>query len=63
MKVTYFNNCWFTNVGEGFIDLGAYEIIKQVFGTNVNIATVTDMTEWYIDKNKNWRSLPSKIEK
>lgn len=63
MKIAYFNNCWFTNVGEGFIDLGAYEIIKQVFGENANIVTVTDMTEWYIDKNKNWRSLPSKFEK
>lgn len=63
MRITYFDNCWFTNVGEGFIDLGAYEIIKKVFGSETNIVTVTDMSDWYVDKNKNWKSLPSKITK
>lgn len=22
MKILYYNNCWFTNVGEDFVDIG-----------------------------------------
>lgn len=62
-NIVYFNNCWFTNVGEAFIDIGSYQYIKQIFGNNIHISTITDMTEWYIDKNKNWRSLYSKALK
>jgi hypothetical protein len=63
MKVTYFNNCWFTNVGEGFIDIGAYKMIKHIFGEETSVVTVTTMSDWYVDKNKNWKSLPSKLVK
>ena len=31
MKIVYFNNCWFTNVGEAFIDLGGMELTKRIF--------------------------------
>ena len=31
MSVLYFNNCWFTNIGEAFIDVGAMELLKQIF--------------------------------
>lgn len=31
MKIIYDNNCWFTNVGEAFIDIGALQLIKTSF--------------------------------
>lgn len=55
--VMYFNNCWFTNVGEAFIDLGSHVLIKQIFGSPVRMVFATDMTEWYIEKNKNIKSI------
>ena len=37
-KVAYIGGCWSTNVGNGFFNLGADYVLKQVFGTeNVNM--------------------------
>ena len=63
MQITYFNNCWFTNVGEGFIYIGAYELIKRVFGEKTSIVTVTTMSDWYVEKNENRKSFHSKLLK
>lgn len=52
MKVLYYNNCWFTNVGEAFIDIGAMQLIKNIFD-NVQIACVSDMTHYYVHYSKN----------
>ncbi len=47
MKVLYLNNCWFTNVGEAFIDIGAMKLIKNVFN-NPQIINFSSMNNWYI---------------
>ena len=48
MKILYFNNCWFTNVGEAFIDIGGMELSRQIFGKNVQMACISAMTDYYI---------------
>lgn len=52
MKILYYNNCWFTNVGEAFIDIGALQLIKNIFN-NPQIACISDMTDYYIHQEKN----------
>lgn len=49
MRVLYFNNCWFENVGEAFIDIGAMELIKRVFN-NPQIVNISAMNNFYIKK-------------
>ena len=49
MKIVYFNNCWFTNVGEAFIDLGGMELTKRIFGRDAQISCVSAMTNYYIN--------------
>lgn len=46
MKILYYNNCWFTNVGEVFIDFGAISLLKKIF-PNASIACVSNMTTLY----------------
>lgn len=46
MRVIYYNNCWFSNVGEAFIDIGAFSIINSLW-KNPKIACMSDMSEWY----------------
>lgn len=48
-KILYWNNCWFTNVGEAFIDIGAMEQLKRIF-PNANIANVSSMSHYYTSK-------------
>ncbi len=51
MKVLYFNNCWFTNVGEAFIDIGGMELAKRIFAgieDNVKIGCLSAMSDYYI---------------
>lgn len=48
MKILYFNNCWFTNVGEAFIDLGGIELTKRIFGDDAHIACLSAMTDYYV---------------
>ena len=45
-RVIYFNNCWFTNVGEAFIDIGSLQLIKNIL-PNAVIACASDMTNYY----------------
>lgn len=47
MRILYFNNCWFTNVGEAFIDIGGMALIKQVF-PEADIACISAMSDYYI---------------
>lgn len=47
MKILYFNNCWFTNVGEAFIDMGGMEIVRRIF-PNSQIACISAMTDYYV---------------
>ena len=53
MNILYYDNCWFTNVGEAFIDIGAMGLIKNIF-PEANIACCSNMSEYYcLDKVKN----------
>lgn len=46
MRVLYLNNCWFTNVGEAFIDIGAMQLLKALF-PKASIANFSCMSSWY----------------
>lgn len=48
MQILYYNNCWFTNVGEAFIDLGSMQLIKRIIN-NPQIINVSNMTRIYIE--------------
>jgi exopolysaccharide biosynthesis predicted pyruvyltransferase EpsI len=48
-KILYYNNCWFTNVGEAFIDIGAMQLLRKLF-PNSKIACVSDMTNYYFNE-------------
>ena len=49
MSILYFNNCWFTNIGEAFIDIGAIELLKQLFPGQqiINFSHMTHLKEFY----------------
>lgn len=49
MKILYFNNCWFTNVGEAFIDIGGMELTKRIFGDDCHMACLSAMTNYYVN--------------
>lgn len=49
MKILYFNNCWFTNVGEAFIDIGGMELTKKIFGEESKIGCLSAMTDYYVN--------------
>lgn len=49
MRILYFNNCWFTNVGEAFIDIGGMYLTKKIFGDDCKIACVSAMTDYYVN--------------
>lgn len=51
MKILYFNNCWFTNVGEAFIDIGGMELAKRIF-PDAQIACISAMSNYYTNKVK-----------
>ena len=46
MRILYYNNCWFTNVGEAFIDIGALNIINSLWN-HPQVACISDMSDWY----------------
>ena len=48
MKVLYFNNCWFTNVGEAFIDIGGMKLTQTLFGEGCQLACISAMTDYYV---------------
>lgn len=48
MRILYYNNCWFTNVGEAFIDIGAMELLRQAIPDS-QIANISNMSSYYID--------------
>lgn len=45
MGILYWNNCWFTNVGEAFIDIGAMNLLSKLFPSE----TITNLSKmnWY----------------
>jgi polysaccharide pyruvyl transferase len=47
MRILYYNNCWFTNVGEAFIDIGAMELLRQAV-PDVRIANISNMSSYYV---------------
>lgn len=47
MSVLYYNNCWFTNVGEAFIDIGAMKLIQYLF-PDQRIVNFSRMSDYYI---------------
>lgn len=51
MRILYFNNCWFTNVGEAFIDIGGMELTRRMF-PNAQIACISAMSDYYINRVK-----------
>lgn len=54
MSILYFNNCWFTNIGEAFIDIGAMELLKQLF-PGQQIINFSHMNFMYLYFNQNQR--------
>jgi hypothetical protein len=50
MKIAYFNNHWFVNVGEAFIDIGAMEMLKQAF-PEADVAMISNMPQYFIDES------------
>lgn len=46
MRVLYYNNCWFTNVGEAFIDIGGMSLLKKIF-PEYPMACCSEMTTLY----------------
>lgn len=46
MRILFYNNCWFTNVGEAFIDFGAICLLKKIFPQS-SIACISEMTTLY----------------
>lgn len=50
-NVLYYDNCWMTNIGEAFIDIGARKLLENI-GDNKIIVNST-MSQWYLnDINK-----------
>lgn len=48
MRILYYNNCWFTNVGEAFIDIGAMELLRQAVPDG-RIANISNMSSYYVE--------------
>lgn len=59
MKILYYDNCWFTNVGESFVDIGAIEMIKKIF-PGAQIANISNMSCYYVPPIKSKMSLVKK---
>lgn len=49
MRILYNNNCWFTNVGEAFIDIGAMRLLENVF-PGVPVGCCSNMSEVYVNR-------------
>lgn len=52
MKILYYNNCWFTNVGEAFIDIGGLYLTKELFHNlkkdeEYRCCCISSMSEYY----------------
>lgn len=47
MRILYLNNCWFTNVGEAFIDIGGMELVRQIFPEH-SLACFSAMSNYYV---------------
>ncbi|HAP20618.1 MAG TPA: polysaccharide pyruvyl transferase family protein [Lachnospiraceae bacterium] len=62
MRVLYYDNCWFTNVGESFIDIGAMEIIKKIF-PGCRIANSSNMSSYYVTTRKSRKKFLSATPK
>lgn len=58
MNVLYYDNCWFTNIGESFIDIGAMEIVKEIF-QNCKIANISNMSSYYVTEPKRKFGMPT----
>lgn len=57
MRILYFNNCWFTNVGEAFIDIGAVTLLHRIFADAdiINISTMNwDYVKYSAGKNPSY---------
>ena len=55
-RILYWNNCWFTNVGEAFIDIGTTYVLKNIFQDSqiINCSRMTDV--YGHDKANNFNS-------
>ena len=51
MYIANNNDCWFTNVGEGFIDIGVKNIINNICTRHNDIiyGTLSPMSKYYIE--------------
>lgn len=50
MYIANINNCWFTNLGEAFIDIGVKEIIKNIQKRhrNIKFGAISTMNQFYL---------------
>ena len=46
LRIIYYGNCWMTNLGEAFIDIGAMELLKQALPDS-EIIFLTPMSKYY----------------
>lgn len=44
MRILYYINCWFTNVGESFVDIGCMQLIHKILG-NAQLVNVSNMNK------------------
>lgn len=51
MNILYYDNCWFTNVGEAFIDIGAMSLIRKLY-PDAHIANISNMSKYYFPRTK-----------
>ena len=51
MYVVNNNNCWFTNVGEAFIDIGVKSIINNIAAkhSEIKFAAISPMSNYYLN--------------
>lgn len=45
-NILYYNNCWMTNIGEAFIDIGACKLLNNL--NSFNVIGQSSMSEWYL---------------
>ena len=62
MRILYLNNCWFTNVGEAFIDIGAFNIINKIFD-NPQVACFSGMSDFYANSLISRKKFPLRKNK
>ena len=59
MYIALNNNCWFTNIGEAFIDIGLKTLLSNILSRedNIQIGSVSPMSKFYLPSEAKNRAL------